>query len=290
MLKVEKDGKYGFIDKSNNVVIPIINDEVRVGYYKNACVVKRNGKYGCYDLNGTEVIPCKYDDVSASSNFIYVRMNDKCGVFNLLGKMIILIEYDIIEEPKGGLFMVKLYGEKKYVSITGKEYDAADINYSSFSIVKKNNKYGYVNDEGIEVIPLIYDDAKVFVNKLAFVKKDGKYLIIDETGKVRRTTSYIEVNYDCLNYLFCVKNDMSKWGYINFEGQEIISCRYDFADSFYYELACVQLNSKFGFIDKYGNMAIPCKYDYAGNFRDGYAKVTLNGEEIIIDKKGNRVK
>ena len=43
--------------------------------------------------------------------------------------------------------------------------------------------YGFVDKNGKEVIPLIYDHAEEFKDGKAGVKKDGKEFFIDKTGK-----------------------------------------------------------------------------------------------------------
>ncbi|MDR1120865.1 MAG: WG repeat-containing protein [Dysgonamonadaceae bacterium] len=48
----------------------------------------------------------------------------------------------------------------------------------------EDGKYGYIDDEGKEVVPFQYDDAWRFSEGLASVELDGKYGFIDKTGKV----------------------------------------------------------------------------------------------------------
>ena len=48
--------------------------------------------------------------------------------------------------------------------------------------VEKNGKFGYIDKNGQEVIPFIYDIGGDFNDGLACVEKDGKYGYIDKTG------------------------------------------------------------------------------------------------------------
>ena len=66
----------------------------------------------------------------------------------------------------------------------------------------------------------------------------------------------------------------------------MISCKYNWADSFSEGRARVELNGKYGFIDKTGTKIIPCKYDSADSFRNGRAKVELNGKRGYVNKSG----
>ena len=50
-------------------------------------------------------------------------------------------------------------------------------------VVCREDKYGYIDKTGREVIPCKYDDANVFSEGLAKVKKSGKRGFIDKTGR-----------------------------------------------------------------------------------------------------------
>lgn len=54
------------------------------------------------------------------------------------------------------------------------------------ALVIRNEKIGFVNEHGIEVIPLVYDDATNFYNGHACVRKDRQYYLIDGNGNVVR--------------------------------------------------------------------------------------------------------
>ena len=97
-----------------------------------------------------------------------------------------------------------------------------------------------------------------------------------------------------------IKN--GKWGYINSDGEEIISCKYDGTSPFSEGLACVYVgdeNMTIEFIDKKGNTVIKGYRGFAMNGGMTYAPITFkNGtccvsddkhNDIWIDKQGNVV-
>ena len=51
------------------------------------------------------------------------------------------------------------------------------------AIVEKDDKSGFIDKEGREVIPCMYDAAGSFSEGLAYVKKDDKWGYIDKTGR-----------------------------------------------------------------------------------------------------------
>ena len=94
-----KNGKWGYIDRSKNEVIPCVYEEAgwfRKGGY--AEVSKGEGKYGIIDTNGKEIIPCKYEEISLKDALddlpVEVKINGKYGVLDINGEEIIPIKYD----------------------------------------------------------------------------------------------------------------------------------------------------------------------------------------------------
>lgn len=63
------------------------------------------------------------------------------------------------------------------------KYDFVSYLTNGFIVVKTNNKWGYVNEKGEEVIPLIYEFALPFYNNgLAIVEKNNKIGFIDKNN------------------------------------------------------------------------------------------------------------
>jgi len=151
-----------------------------------------------------------------------------------------------------------------------------------------NNKFGFVDKSGKEVIPFKYDEAhRFFGGELASVKLNSKWGFVDKTGK-----EVIPFKYDDAEIfregLAAVKLN-GKWGFVDFSGKEVIPFKYNGADRFSEGLANVSINYKWGYIDKSGKEVIPFKYNYAGNFKEGLAIVRLDDKEGLIDKTGKEV-
>ena len=121
--------------------------------------------------------------------------------------------------------------------------------------VKRDGKYGFIDESGKEVVPFEYDLAADFSGGLALVKRNGKWGRIDKTGNV------------------------------------VVPLEYDSVGPFSEGLAAVEQNEKCGFIDKTGNVVIPLEYESAGRFRaieveeTDSIKVLFNGEKIEFDQE-----
>jgi hypothetical protein len=107
------------------------------------------------------------------------------------------------------------------------EYDEISEHYDGgLKRVSSDGRFGFIDFEGNEVIPLKYEDAFNFTNGLAPVKLDGK------------------------------------WGYIDVAGNEITPFKYDEAINFQNsaDIAPVIIGKYYGFIDKTGKEVTPIKY------------------------------
>lgn len=76
------------------------------------------------------------------------------------------------------------------------------------AVVCRDDKCGFVNEYGREVIPLIYKDATAFYNGFAYVRKGNSHYLIDGDGKiVTDLTSYIP-NNEYMRYSYCSYNPL----------------------------------------------------------------------------------
>lgn len=80
--------------------------------------------------------------------------------------------------------------------------------------------------------------------------------------------------------------EAGKYGYINMNGEILITPKYASAFEFSEGLAAVRLTDKFGFIDSTGNWKISPIYDYAKPFKNGQASVWLGSKELLISPNG----
>lgn len=102
----QKRYKKGIIDNNNQIIIPIIYDDIEYNKYNqiNLFVSKLNGKYGVIDLKNNMIIPIEYDNVIIESGFFIVKKQIESykwqsGVFDFLGKELIpfsTASYEII--------------------------------------------------------------------------------------------------------------------------------------------------------------------------------------------------
>ncbi|NLN84139.1 MAG: hypothetical protein GX138_07285 [Firmicutes bacterium] len=180
-----------------------------------------------------------------------------------------------------------------------KDYDSIDTFSEGLAIVIKDDKWGYIDTKGQEVIPLEYNWANSFDDGLALVAKGDdfqyKYGYIDQEGNEVVPLIYDWVGYfrEGLAAIEIKEDDKVKTGFVNKKGEVVIDPVYDLAWPFLEGRAAVEMNEKWGYIDTEGNLVVPFKYDWAECFYNGYAAVAYEREGTdyftFVDKNGKEL-
>ena len=165
-------------------------------------------------------------------------------------------------------------------------FAAEKHNCEELQVVKKNNKYGFIDKSGHLAIPPVYDFAKSFREGVAAVIKNDKYGFIDKSGKVVISFTYDGCDGFFDNGLAKVRiND--KWGYINCGGNEVIPFVLRSCDYLSEGMVKFHENGKWGYFDESGKLAIPAAYDFAEPFSEGVAEVGFfDGQYRFVGKSG----
>ncbi len=254
--KVRNDDKYGFINIEGIEILPckydtvafvmgdlIKIDEEEIVYddcWDSLLYVKLDDKYGLINFDGKEIAPCKYDDLTLFTEYRYLfktELDDKYGMINFEGKEIIPCKYDdfiIVEED--GFDVIKSKSNDKYGLI---RINAAQLYGEGFKIV-----------EGKEILPCIFDELEMDDWEMVKVQNNDlwSYYTIDGT-QVTEFYEDVEYYYDMDSPLFAAKSN-GKWGYINTDGDVLISFVLDYAGKPHEDgTASVKYNGQWGELD-----------------------------------------
>ena len=133
--------------------------------------VKLNGQYGFVDQQGNVVIPLKYDMAGGfHGGLARVQLKRKYGFIDQQGNVVVPLKYDYAGNFHEGLASVSGLVSRPWPERTE---GVTHITYG---------KSGFIDKEGKQVIPLIYDDAGGFEEGLAKVELDDKVGFIDKEG------------------------------------------------------------------------------------------------------------
>ena len=266
--------------------------------------------YSCYEDSKfyTEPILCNetvYEDEEIKLNRLW-RWNVK-SVYEdeESGLMKALVSGDFINY-KG----ISAFATRNGNRITSLDFDyITDFSEGLARVGVFGRGYGFINKKGKLVIPAIYENADDFKNGTAIVKRDGERYYIDKTGKETKIASDLNHKYQEVGELcegmckvstlkldlmdLAYHSDYSEiagtWGYIDENGNEIVSPQYIYANDFEDGIAIVckgkwTIDKKWdneyntgrywteeelwGAIDKTGKEVIPCMFDEIKNFWD----------------------
>ncbi len=243
----------GLIDSSGNVIIPPNYDSISVNLHNNLLEeiisVEHKNKVGVYNVKSKKLSPIKYDGVLfLNERIVLVWVGEKCGFVNSEeGEEITEIKYDFSPDVYlDHILYSSRYDDKEMVK------------------VKFNGKYGFIDDQGVEFVPAIYDSTRRFNHGLAAVFLNGKWGFVDKWNNLQIPFKYdYAAAFDETNEDICLArvgiND--KKGYIDKDGQEIIPIIYDDIDEFVDGICEAKLNEKRGVFDQFGREIVPVQYD-----------------------------
>ena len=141
-----------------------------------------------------------------------------------------------------------------------KMYDNHDIKaYNDMTLVCKDDKCGFLDAQGLEVIPCIYDDALHFSEGLACVVIDGKWEYLDVYGNRSFNIGSDTPSY-CIDSVI-VYSHSNKYGLIDKAGNKISECVYDFISLPKNGILVAKLDNRFLYIGLNGEKLSQYSYD-----------------------------
>ena len=254
--------KYGLIDTLGQVTVNLKYDKIGA-FNERRLAVKRNGLWGFVDENGVEVIPCRFQSVKNFYNDLaVVKLSNKWGLINKQGEVVIDFQYTRL----------------------GNFIDGLAWAYTSKGVC-------YVNTKNEEVIPPKFTNAFDFQNGLARVVVDGKYGLIDLSGNyvIKPKYSFIEEFDEYGLAIVRFGHSRVRYGVINRSGNLITKHNYKRINPFNEGFAAVKYKNNYGFIDTRGKLVIPAIYSKVSDFKEERAAVQREGLCGYIDTRGEEV-
>ena len=251
MALVRRDGKFGFIDTTGYELVPCMYDGANDFNEGMACV-ELKGKWGYVDRCGHLAIPCIYDQAYDFNDGLAKVCHDPVSVDGLP-----------FGPSDSRTFFIDEHGTE--VLSDGKELD---IFSEGLARIIRNEKTGFVDRCGREVIACKYDGATIF--REGFSRVSEIHLLPEEEQT------------DDMDYY-------TKEGFIDITGREITPCIYDDTGDFHDGMALVCRDGMYGYIDRTGREVIPIQYDWAHDFHDGLAQVQTGENACFIDRGGRVV-
>ncbi len=254
---VQKQGKWGLLDYEGKEVVPAEYEEIYTGYDKQILLFK-NGT--CYVYKDGEL-------KQTSEEEAYGTDPDAALIWDKKRDALALIEGD--GTGKAPYSHDGLYAVRGATPNGSQDEETGSLTYDNFTMnyavafgdkrlsdfiyeitmsenegliaVKRNGKWGYVNTEGKEIVPVIYDGVQ---EERHSVYHNSEF-----------DTQKSEMAYVPTCGVIAVQKD-GKWGYIDKEGREITGFIFEEARPLYQNKAWVKEQGKWG-VAEFGNYGTP---------------------------------
>lgn len=161
LFSVKVGSKWGCINASGSICVPIEYDSVWIRLNSDVLAVKKNDKWGCVDIRGNLIVPCVYAWVCVEESVIFLQLEGMIGFCDLAGRVLVECIY--------GPF--------------SPEDEDPPFESNGMLTLRKSKKYGAFNVNGDLIIPFIYNNAFEFSDEgIAWVNYNGRGGYIDKKG------------------------------------------------------------------------------------------------------------
>lgn len=326
VLRVYKDGKWGLIDCSGNVLLNCEYDEITsLKSVTENFLIKQNGKVGLINAKGQEIIKTEYKDIRTlkegyKNEYLIMDENDNLGVISTSGTVILEPTYKEIKYlGNSENYAVKIDGIWTLIRKNG-EIINNTYNYISVKgdnvVIEKDEKYGIVTTKGEEKITPTYEKLEYAFSVYYIAKKEGKYGVINIENETIIPFDYLNMYYieeksilvgdltDTETVLYDSNLSQKLKGIFVFE-EDYIKARVEGQNKYYdyrFEekqnrdlltkntIFLSEKNGKYGYVNVSGDVVVDYIYDDAKEQNlAGYAAVKQNGVWGCIDRAGKLV-
>jgi len=292
LFPVEKDDKWGFIDRTGKIVIPLqfasAND-----FHEGLALVTANGKRLFIDAAGRMVITPQFDSIhDFSEGVAAVNIGEK-RIPNL----------GLISNP----------GKWGYIDKTGKliiplNFTHAEDFSEGLAGVTDGDRGGFIDHQGKFVFDVPLDVTLGFHEGMVGVLWKGTLTYFDLTGKKIATPADFGPKSNSFSEGLVPISIRGKWGFMDRTGKLPIEPQFEDAEDFSEGLAPVKVRSDdtvwcpadaagnrsgstmmYGYVDKTGKIVIPAVFNSTAPFREGVAAVGKCDQAYFIDKTGKTV-
>lgn len=269
---VKKGGVWSIQDSTE-----VISFELSTGFdyeHLNSHLIIRikDDLFSLADSCGRILLLPQFEDIKKLNKSLFAVQKDTLwGLVDSLGKIIMHPQFTQVQgfgndlawvysDSLGGWGLVERAGKylatPQFKSI-GREFLSFDD--SRIKSVLINNKWGFVNDKGIQIVQPVYDavDERRGYGML-WVKQGEMWGLIDTQGRTILEPQFAEIGSFNDGYAAIKKEDL--WGFIDSMGSIRVEPRYSMVGVFQNGLAAFSNGTLWGFVNTVGEVIIAPQY------------------------------
>lgn len=175
-ISVQKDGKWGLLDKKGEIICEPLYDDIHPLRNGNVVVCKEKS-WSLINRQGEILKNLEYDKIeSFVDGFAVVTLGGKYGIIDESGNLLGKLKYDKIRS----LVSISKYGE--------------EIKFAKYFEACIEGKWGFLNKQGKEMSPFVYDEIQMRDFEGGFVRvcKNGKWGYVND-----KCEEMCEFIYEC---------------------------------------------------------------------------------------------
>lgn len=174
-----QDGLYGYCDTGGSIII-YPQFELGFDFHEGLAAVKFGGKWGYLSTDGTYAVKPTYTHASDFENgYAVCSTSSGYGIVDKYGKKTSAFSFSYIGKmDSAGRFPAKSGSKCGYINAKGQwlmtlDYDFCYTFTDGVARVYKDGLWGYINEQGDEIVPPSFLDCGEYRNGRAFYSADG---------------------------------------------------------------------------------------------------------------------
>lgn len=289
---IRNNKSWGALNNEGKMIVPIEFTKIRKVDF-NLLQIEKDSLLGLQTAEGFQVLACKYDGIQVLINqTIICNQSGKFNIKDFKGDHLTTTTYKSLEYVSDSIYIASDGEQKFLIDLNGKlilDQTYEDLQFTrvgTFKAYNKNTGYGLLDKDLNILLKVEHEEIGEYSELRASILND-KYGFVDEYGK-----QVIPCKYDHVTPFSSGKSIVTlnnKKGIINRRGSELLAIKYDKIKSFIFGFAKIEANGKVGSINNVGEIVIPVAYDdlhWVGDIQNRKAIVKSNGYYGLLDETG----
>lgn len=307
---VTKNNLFGFSDLGGNLITPIHFPMASSFQERRAVIAQYIDSFFVFytfiDTTGRQLFPPVFQNAAPfTEGFAPVYRYDRWGLIDTLGNEVLTCRFDNLTFPDHGtcfagdsmglaLYRLPSPNHPQATRLTQPLYQPITGVTQNRIAVSRDGFQGFLDLNGNEIIPCIYDEVGLFRYGRTLARLDNHYGIIDTLGKTILPIEYENKTPKGNKYVYydsvALIEKEGRLSFVDLDGKLILPMRLEQAYHFSQGLAAVRFEGHWGYINNHGDIYMPFIFDIASPFQWNRADVFFGGHHMVIDHDGRCVK
>lgn len=283
----------GLVDRYGKETVHCLYDSI-MNFQNDQLVVKFHGHYGIIDFKENWLLPPQPYPVQLVDEEHYIINQSGTTHFKTFnGELIYFTDNKLsVDDHKLKEFLPD--GTEKEISFDGitlkrttpPKIDDTEIisaEHEGLRGIRRNGKYGFIDNEGRLRIANRYEDISYFKDGLAAVKILGKWGFINAQDKIVINPSYDWVSEFSSGIAIARRG---KYGLLNQQGEIVLENRYDSIKLLHTANFLIFNDGLVGLASMKGDVLIDPKFDALQDIENGYLVVSRGGKYGVLKEYG----